>query len=785
MGTVSQRRVRRGSREGTTQADRLGVGLFGLLITAAPLAFGGVDRLVQISLLALFGVALALRPPRMLRLDRWTGAGILALAGLLLGKEFAPAAWFGSTHWRTVLEQGYGVALPWSHHPEPGRAGDALLAGGVAVLWFLWVRTLAFSRENRAGLAWTFAGASALVAAVSFATQGLDPQAIYGWRFTPGWTGFGPFPNRNHTAAFLAMGALMGCGCVSWAVWRKKPRLVCLGLVFVGLSLAAMLASQSRGGLIVLGAGLVFFAGLVLARLRDRRAFGLALAACLSLAALSLAFGAQVLSRFASEHGHHSAAQRVEIWKDTVAMWKDAPVLGHGAGSFASVYPLYQTVVVDDLVVLHPESSWLQWLAEFGLLPVGSVLLMGAVGLFPRLRPAFDQRSGFFLFAGSLAAAAALLAHSAIDVPSHRWATAAFGLAALGLAFPARTGGTNAPRLVALVPFGIACFWLLPLLRDWPGWSPLTVDRLIARSATSGQVSEADLKESLRWFPLNAKLHQLLGAQQLMLHGAASPDWAQHFNIAARLRPTSAALPALQAQICGQFAPQHAVSYWQKAIERAGERRFEFFNRGLQDTASLGEGASAWAAYADAHPELLLTYAAHLPEAQGRQAFDAWWSERASGADLPAGELEMFYRQAARWLPDEKFEGWMQQHPEREAVDYQKWAALLHGWGREADAWKLLQRYHPEPPFPGGEPKFTRAQLEKTWTLAPENVVNAQALAQVLLAEGDLAGSRQVILVSARRDGAPVWFRHRAAHALAAQGQFGEAVALLLGAPVQ
>ncbi len=763
------------------RADLVGVGFFGLLITAAPLAFGAVDRLVQIGLLLVFALALAIRPPRLPRLSPGLLAGAVLLIALLLAKEFAPAGLFGSAHWRTVLQTGYGVALPWSHHPEPGRAVDALLAGGVAVLWCLWVRSLAERRANRDGLMWALAIASGIVAGVCFATQGMDPKAIYGLRYTPGWTGFGPFPNRNHTAAFLAMGALTSCGCVAWAAWRLKPLASLAGGGLALLSLIALLTSQSRGGLLAFGIGLAIFTILLLIRLRDRRALAFALACCLCLAALGLAFGGKVLSRFTSEHGRESSAQRVEIWGDALAMWRDAPVLGHGVGSFASLYPLYQTVAVDDLTVLHPESSWLQWLVELGALPVAALLLIVAFFLAPGARPAFEQRSGFFLSTGAFAAAAALLAHSAIDVPSHRWATAAFGLASLVLAFPTRRGGQKAPRLIAILPLCIAGFWMLPLAIEAPAWSPLSVDRLIARSSTSGQVSIADLEASVRWFPLNSKLHQLLGSRQLITNGAASPQWAQHFNVAGRLRPTSAGLAALQAQICGQYAPAYAASYWQKAIERAGFRRFERFNQALEQTASLPMGAALWGSYAEAHPELLLTYSTHLPADQAREALDLWWQERAFATDLHAGEIATFYLLAPRWLTPEKFEKWMAAHPARAASDRLHWAKLLHGWARDDAAWAILSPHYPEPQFSTNKILVKRAQLEKTWALAPNDVVNAQALAQVRLAAGDAPGSEEVILESARRKGAPVWFRYRAAHALAARGEFSEAVALVLG----
>ena len=84
-------------------------------------------------------------------------------------KEFAPANWFGHTFWRTTLTRQYGLELPFTHHPEPARALDALLVGAVGVIWFLWVRRLAVERHHRTFLAWALFAAGGIVAIVSFA----------------------------------------------------------------------------------------------------------------------------------------------------------------------------------------------------------------------------------------------------------------------------------------------------------------------------------------------------------------------------------------------------------------------------------------------------------------------------------------------------------------------------------------------------------------------------------------------------------------------------------------
>jgi hypothetical protein len=206
MGQVRRYRVQRKVEGWKIRKETVALGIFGLIVVLGPLAFGAVDRLTQVGLLALLAVGVAIQPPVVARPGPRINGLIVAAVAMLLLKEFAPAAWFGSTAWRQTLSQDFGVVFPWTHNAEPGRALDALLAGVAALVWFFWVRTLALNRENRPALVWSMFLSTAIAAGVSFATKGLDAYAIFGLRYTPGWVGFGPFPNRNHSACLFAMG---------------------------------------------------------------------------------------------------------------------------------------------------------------------------------------------------------------------------------------------------------------------------------------------------------------------------------------------------------------------------------------------------------------------------------------------------------------------------------------------------------------------------------------------------------------------------------------------------
>jgi O-antigen ligase len=767
-----------------TVGRSVALAVFLLMAVGAPLCFGAVDRLPQLVLLVLLAIGMIAQPPVVVPLSRWGNRLALSFVALLLFKEFAPASWFGETPWRTTLTRDFLLELPFTHHPEPARALEVMLSGVVGVVWFLWMRRLAAERDNRPILAWTLFAAAAIVAVVSFATRHPGSEAIYGLRFTPGWTGFGPFPNRNHSADFFAMAAVLGCGCLTWTALHKKWILFAAGVPLIGLIVVALLVTESRGGLVAFAAGLGFFLLLCVWKVRSRRAVAAAVGAALFFGALALIFGAQVFARFqAPAGGEISTLTRLQIWRDTLTMWKDAPLLGHGLNSFASVYPMYQTIELENQMYIHPESSWLQWLVELGAVPlllaaVAAVLFFGA-----HLRASFSGRRNFFLRAGGFAAGAVVLCHALFDVPAHRWGTAGFALAALAIACPMRIAGRRVrePRQAALVPLAIAAFWALPFLWKVPAWSPTSLLRLMTRDSEPGLVPIEELQAGLRYFPLQPDLHQKVGLRELRRLGLTAPEqWRRHFAIAARLQPSSWYLSVAQARAVQRISPPLALPYWQEAVQRGNFHREVVLGMAVQETAHLPASQAAWGRYAEAHPQLLLALAQYVPDVMARYYYDRWWKQRAQATDLGPNEIRDFYAYNARWGRPGQFEEWRTRHPEWEARDARQWATLFHAWKDDARAWELLARTTPEPAWPVAGPNIAREQLEARWRLSPQNYVNAQQLATVLYLAGEVVPAEDIVVAAAAGAKAPKWFIDKAAHIHARRGNPGAAAALLL-----
>ena len=761
---------------------------FGLVTILGPLAFGAVDRVVQTALVLVMAVGVFLHPPALLPLGRRGNFLAFTLVGMLVLKEILPWQWFGRTLWRTESQGISGLELAGTHHPVPALVLDSALIGLLALVWLQWVRTMASRREMRLALAWILFGAGVALAAVCFvmSPKGAQSASIYGLRYTPGWSGWGPFPNRNHTASLLAMSALMGLGCAVWAGARHRVRLAVFATAAVLVILVALLTGKSRGGLVALAAGIAVFGGMMLWRHRTKRTLAVVVGGVAVMAVIIVSFGSQVMERFASEEGKQIANQlRRDIWSNTYTMWRDATLFGHGVDSFTGLFPFYQHLTLDDNGVVHPESSWLQWLCELGLIPVAILVGIGTHLVGSRLGALFKRRGTFYLSAGALAGVAAIAVHSAIDVPGHCFAPAGYALALFAIACPISREAQiigSVKSGTAFVPLAIGAYWALPFLGIASAWQPVHVDQLLAREA-SGMLPRPkldDWKNALRFFPLEAELHHLAALRELDAGTPKTSDWQRHIDIVQRLTPGGWNYPISHANAVKRLSPALCMQYWQVAIDRSGWRAADTFARAITDTGRFPAADSIWTEYVETHPALAFAYARTLPEAETQPFFDRWWKARATIKDLTADERNGFYHYAARWATPEQVLEWMRLHAARRREDYRKWAALLHSKGMSDRAWQLFPGRIEEPAYPANANAVSREEIEARIRIAPDNMGNYAELARLTEQAGDRAGAGKIILEAAAKKDAQSWFLRKAGYLLAEDGKFSEAVEMML-----
>jgi O-antigen ligase len=168
-------------------------------------------------------------------------------------------------------------------------------------------------------------------------------------------TGTGVFHDPNDFCMLLVFAIFLA---LYWVTDPGSGFARLLWLVPLGLFLYALALTSSRGGLLALLCG-------VLALLHAR--FGWRKAGLLMLAVLPAVFivfaGRQ--TQFSTDSG--TGQDRIQIWRDGIALFKDAPLFGIGQGQY------------DKEVGLVAHNSYLHMFTELGF--GGGVLFLGAAAL--------------------------------------------------------------------------------------------------------------------------------------------------------------------------------------------------------------------------------------------------------------------------------------------------------------------------------------------------------------------------------------------------------------------
>ncbi|MCW5201229.1 O-antigen ligase family protein, partial [Desulfobulbus sp. F4] len=259
---------------------------------------------------------------------------------------------------------------------------------------------------------------------------------------------------KNHYAGFVVMTCpLMLAQCLfCWPQAHtegESPREKLLrllsgtdgGHIFWGFGTMMVIASvflaQSRGGILSLFAALLCLFLLLTFRRRKMQMLPL----LLLLGSLLLAGGwvnwTALLERF------HAALDpvagtfrddRILIWRDTLRIIADFPVVGTGFGTFFDVFPKYKTLP-DELIYDHAHNDYLELLSDSGLIGfllaawfVGSVLKQGLRQLVSR-----HDRLAVLSTIGAFSGTAGLLFFSLTDFNLHNWANGLYFFFLCGL----------------------------------------------------------------------------------------------------------------------------------------------------------------------------------------------------------------------------------------------------------------------------------------------------------------------------------------------------------------
>ena len=310
---------------------------------------------------------------------------------------------------------------------DPASTQEAVLKLAVCLVIFFLTIQLYYGASSKAwdhlGLVvLTYCSLLGVFAILQFFSA---PGLIY-WLLESPNTSFGPYVNRDHYAGLMEM-LVPIAGCYQIASHRNSSAAI-LGTFGIVIAISSLLLTGSRGGVVALIAEIVMLLVVLVLYTAGKERFVVALAAAgvivVAVGFLLTIAPNGVPSRLAAavHFGDSAVARdRPKVAADTLRIFRDHLATGSGLGTFAAVYPQYQSFPSEgDWDYAH--NDYAQFLAETGL--VGGVLAVVALFLFLKrafgghLRASLSATRGWIQMGAALGCCG-LLVHSFVDFNLH------------------------------------------------------------------------------------------------------------------------------------------------------------------------------------------------------------------------------------------------------------------------------------------------------------------------------------------------------------------------------
>jgi O-antigen ligase len=259
---------------------------------------------------------------------------------------------------------------------------------------------------------------------------------------------FGSFVNHNHFAALLAMIVPIATGMLMDEARQLVPRggdarlrgrgrtpgifaahgpepfaRLLLAAFVVGVMIGAIVLSASRGAVLALAGGFVFYGGALVVQGRIGRTEAAVGALLIFLAvAISAWLGigplAEKIYAIGNVETEPSLLSRVVGWQWTVRIIGDFPLFGTGLGTFPQAWTRYYPPGTA-VVWLEAHNDYLQLLSETGV--IGFVIFAAAFGIFVwrYILPGILRSTGSdtYVIHGVALGITAIALHSIVDFP--------------------------------------------------------------------------------------------------------------------------------------------------------------------------------------------------------------------------------------------------------------------------------------------------------------------------------------------------------------------------------
>jgi O-antigen ligase len=291
-----------------------------------------------------------------------------------------------------ITLQPHGAMRPLSIHPQATR--DSLLTAIAAALIF-WAARAILARGGVRRLAQVVAAAGFAVAVVALLQHVTAPETLFWvWRpFDPGARPYGPFINRNHFATWLVLAIALTAGVLAVRVQVRigakrfsGARGIAIALLsgelvpLVGalaMMLVAVVATLSRSGIVGLIAAGAAGSALAAASSKRRAALTMALVLGALVVLVGLSTNSQgVMDRVETTVSDAGLLSRLTIWRETLAIVRDFPWTGTGAGTFADAMLQYQRTG-RQVLFNQAHNEYLQLLAEGGIVLIVALIALG------------------------------------------------------------------------------------------------------------------------------------------------------------------------------------------------------------------------------------------------------------------------------------------------------------------------------------------------------------------------------------------------------------------------
>jgi tetratricopeptide (TPR) repeat protein len=696
------------------------------------LAGGSSANMMGFGLL-LPGLAILFKPP-----TKGLGKlGDLSALGLLvcLSLAFIPQFYWPSPQWKVAAVEGFGIQLPLILSVQPLISLEAWITVVAGFAWFYSALQWPINHSGRERL---FCYLSIVIALLAGVVVG---EHMAGRSYSNGLEDsvLGFFSSQQQMANFLTLGGI-ATFAYSMEGFRLRAALPLVGLPASALCLAGLVLSDLNSSVQLYFIGVVLWFMLCLRAHLLQRSLKILLPLFLSaLLVFVLASGGGGIP-----WGYDRAVVDplpegqvgVAVFKDAVAMVREAPISGFGLGNFSAVFPQYRDASVELLENIHPGSGLL-WLAtEGGLLAVGLMALI-LVAYFRCCRGLMAGASRSYRVL-ALVVVSVFLILCLLDVSGHRLGVAYFGLLFAALALPKKTRSKIglAPavwRVLGIFLVLIGLIWIAAgaFGRPWHSSQQLSslkeeIDTRIETGDHQRALSQADQWIAIR--PLDWRAY-FKRAQIALLDRSDLDAVAADFRRARFVEPSLSVVSFEEGKAWLPYDGSRAIAAWRDALERAGDSRVEYFREMLDLTSQSPILVDSLGRLSEIDPQIQVEYLCYQKGGALMRELD-----HALSIDPGLRQFNRAQRTAIveNWIKEGDVvsaEAFLQAHEDTLRNSWWLWS-LLHSQRADfIDAVEGLRENLEQPEIPGiriEEMVFER--LLREHAVAPNDIIKGMAL---------------------------------------------------------